>query len=264
MSKIVTIHSVRKGRGKSQIAANMAVQWAGEGQRIALIDANILAPTMKGLFNRMDWETPSLEDYLLDRCNIEDAAYDVTNALSLSARDAKHGVRGQLFLLSSVGEPADIFGLLHAGFPTERFSEGLADLDSHLALDKMIVECPAGLAEETLTFLALSDSLGIVMFLDQREYQGTGATLEVARRLDVHDVAILVNDVPAVFDYDQVRSEVSETYDCPVTVLPHSEELLTMAGRGIFIQEYPEHPLSNALRQAAATLTAWTDSVEPS
>ncbi len=271
MSKIITIHSIRKGTGKSHIAANLAVLLTAEGRRVALLEANMLAPTMRSIFNRRDTDEHSLEDYLLDRCDIGDVVYDLTDSLrnvnNGKANDASNvedadnvnvadQVQGQLFLVPSAGEPADVFNLLRDGFPTERFNGGIEDLITDLNLDVVIIDSPAGLAEETLSLLALTDILRIVMFLDHREYQGTGATLDVARRLNVGDVAILVNDVPELFNYDQVRSEVSETYDCPVTVLPHSEELLTMAGRGIFIQEYPDHPLASAIREAAATLTA--------
>jgi hypothetical protein len=37
-------------------------------------------------------------------------------------------------------------------------------------------------------------------------------------------------------------------------VLPHSDELMALASTGIFALRYPDHPVTTALKQVAATL----------
>ena len=63
---------------------------------------------------------------------------------------------------------------------------------------------------------------------DYQDYQGTGLTVEVARELDVPP-----NDDPHQqgprphFDTEQIRENVSRTYNCPVAaVIPHSDRMM--------------------------------------
>ena len=45
MSTIVTVHSFRRGVGKSSVAVNLAVLLALQGRRVALIDTDFQAPS---------------------------------------------------------------------------------------------------------------------------------------------------------------------------------------------------------------------------
>jgi hypothetical protein len=48
---------------------------------------------------------------------------------------------------------------------------------------------------------------------------------------------------------------VEDAYKCDVAaVLPHSDELMALASTGIFALGYPDHPVTAALQQVAATL----------
>jgi MinD-like ATPase involved in chromosome partitioning or flagellar assembly len=90
---------------------------------------------------------------------------------------------------------------------------------------------------------------------DQQDYQGTAVTVEVARKLDVPHMVLVVNKVPAVFDPAEVKARVEQTYNCEVAaVLPHSEEMMVLASAGIFALRYPDHPIAAGLKQLAARL----------
>ena len=66
---------------------------------------------------------------------------------------------------------------------------------------------------------------------------------------------LLVNKVPSVFSLTDVKSRVEKTYDCEVVaVLPHSDEMMTLASGGIFALHYPDHPITGVLKQVAADL----------
>ena len=81
--------------------------------------------------------------------------------------------------------------------------------------------------------------------------------LHVARKLDVPRLALLVNKVPAVFDAAEVKARVEKTYNCEVVaVLPHSDEMMTLASAGIFVLRYPDHPVTAQLKQALTRLMA--------
>ena len=50
-----------------------------------------------------------------------------------------------------------------------------------------------------------------------------------------------------------MRARVEQTYHCDVAaVLPHSDEIMTLASAGIFVLRYPDHPITAALKQVAA------------
>ena len=95
MSKIVSIHSFRGGTGKSNTTANMAVLMALEGKRVGVIDTDIQSPGIHVLFGMDERHIKySLNDYLWGKCEIEEAAYDVTSYLNAN-------IKGQVFLIPS-------------------------------------------------------------------------------------------------------------------------------------------------------------------
>ena len=74
-----------------------------------------------------------------------------------------------------------------------------------LKLDVLMIDTHPGLNEETLLSIAISDVLVIIMRPDQQDYQGTGVTVEVARKLGVPAMYLVVNKVPQAFN--SARSE---------------------------------------------------------
>jgi hypothetical protein len=50
---------------------------------------------------------------------------------------------------------------------------------------------------------------------------------------------------------------VAQTFNCSVAaVLPHSDEMMTLASSGIFVQHFPDHPITTALHQMTQSLIA--------
>jgi MinD-like ATPase involved in chromosome partitioning or flagellar assembly len=92
---------------------------------------------------------------------------------------------------------------------------------------------------------------------DRQDYEGTGVTVHIARRLTVPRVLLAVNNVPAAFASDDVRHRVEDRYGCEVlAVMPHVEEMMTLASGGIFSQAHPDHPLTAIYRTMARALAA--------
>ena len=117
----------------------------------------------------------------------------------------------------------------------------------------LLIDTHPGLNEETLLSIAISDALAIVMRPDQQDYQGTGVTVEVARKLGVPTLLLVVNKVPQTFDFAQVKERVEEAYNAQVgAMLPHSDEMMVLASAGIFALHYPDHPITGELRQLVA------------
>jgi MinD superfamily P-loop ATPase len=60
----------------------------------------------------------------------------------------------------------------------------------------------------------------------------------------------VVNKTPPAFDHQDVRRQVAETYGCEVAaVIPHSDELMTLASAGVFIMRHPTLPLAEIYRE---------------
>lgn len=249
MSRIISIHSYRGGTGKSNTTANLATLVAAEGRRVGVIDTDIQSPGIHILFGLDEAEMRhSLNDYLWGNCAIKETAHDVTPKLG-------GNIAGRMFLIPSSMKAGDIARVLREGYDVGVLRDGFYELIDALKLDVLMIDTHPGLNEETLLSLALSDALAIILRPDQQDYQGTSVTVEVARKLDVPRMVLIVNKVPAVFDAAQVKAKVEQTYQCDVAaVLPHSDEMMALASTGIFVLRYPDHSITTALKEAAAML----------
>ncbi len=251
MSKIISIHSFRGGTGKSNTTANITALLAAQGLRVGVIDTDIQSPGIHVLFGLDEDDMGhSLNDYLWGKCAIEDCAHDVTAQLGAP-------IKGQIYLIPSSIKAGEIARVLREGYDVGLLNDGFHDLVENLNLDVLMIDTHPGLNEETLLSIAISDALIIILRPDQQDYQGTGVTVEVARKLNVPRLLLLVNKVPEVFNFADVQKRVEETYKSEVAaVLPHSDEMMALASAGIFALRYPDHRVTQSLKQVAAKLMA--------
>ncbi len=255
MAKIVSVHSFRGGTGKSNTTANLAAIIAQSGKRVGVVDTDIQSPGIHVLFNldeeRMD---KSLNDYLWGNCAIEEAAYDCSSALKVDGGEATDG---KIYLIPSSIKAGDIARVLRDGYDVNLLNDGFHELTRHLDLDYLLIDTHPGLNEETLLSITLSDILVIIMRPDQQDFQGTAVTVDVARKLYVPNLMLVVNKVLARYEPEAVRRQVEESYGAPVAgVLPLSEDVVSLASGGIFCLRYPDHPLTQRYREIAARITA--------
>jgi MinD-like ATPase involved in chromosome partitioning or flagellar assembly len=244
MSQIISIHSFRGGTGKSNTTANIAAAMVRKGKRIAVVDTDLNSPGIHIPF-KFDLENPDLgfvlNNFLWGDCEIAQTAYDVTPNLGLT-------VPGQVFLVPGSIKPSDISKLLREGYDVGLLNDGFDDLIDALELDALLVDTHPGLSNETLLSVAITDRLLITLRPDHQDYQGTAVTVEVARKLQVPDMRLIINKMPDVYDQAQVRSLVESKYRCPVAaILPHADEMMTLASRGIFSLHYPNHSISQQI-----------------
>ncbi len=251
MAKIIPIHSFRRGTGKSNVIANVAALLAVEGRRVGVVDTDVQSPGLHILFG-LDEEKVihSLNDFLWGRCDIEQTVHDVRPCPGAN-------IKGRVFLIPASTEVSEIARVLRQGYDVGLLGDGFRQLVEGLGLDVLLVDTHAGLSEETFLSIAISDALGIIMHPDQQDYQGTAIILEVARKLDVPHIVLIVNEAPSVFDLADVRVRVEQSYNCEVAaVLPYSDEMMALASADIFALRYPNHPITAMLKQLAARLVA--------
>lgn len=249
MSKIVSVHSFRGGTGKSNTTANLASLLAMEGKRVGVVDTDIASPGIHVLFNFDEGDlVHSLNDYLWGKCAIKETAHDVTGHVGAE-------VKGQIFLIPSSIKAGEIARILREGYDVGLLNDGFRELVKEMKLDFLLIDTHPGLNEETLLSLAISDVLILLMRPDQQDYQGTIVTVDVARKLDVPRMILIVNKTPTAFDFDEVRERVTQTYNVPVgAVIPHSDEMMILASSGIFSLKFPDHVVSQSLRAIAHEL----------
>ncbi|MBK8824967.1 MAG: MinD/ParA family protein [Anaerolineales bacterium] len=251
MSKIISVHSFRGGTGKSNTTANISALLAMDGYRVGVVDTDIASPGIHVLFNLDESEmVHSLNDYLWGKCSIEDAAHDVTGLIG-------GDIKGQIFLIPSSIKAGEIARILREGYDVGLLNDGFRDVVDKLNLDFLLIDTHPGLNEETLLSIAISDALVIILRPDSQDYQGTIVTVDVAKKLDVPKMLMVVNKVPSTFDLADVRTRVEQTYNATVAaVFPHSDEMMTLASSGIFAIQYPDNIMTKALRSLVDQLKA--------
>ncbi len=251
MSLIVSTHSFRGGTGKSNLTANITAVLAQRGCRVGVVDTDIQSPGIHVLFGLDEARMGrALNDYLWGKCDIQDAAHDVTAGLG-------QDMRGKVYLIPSRIKAGEIAKVLREGYDVGLLNDGFQDLVEALKLDYLLIDTHPGLNEETLLSISISDVLAVILRPDQQDYQGTAVTVEVARKLDVPRMFLIVNKLPAVFDPGEVKARVERIYGCPVAaILPHSDEMMALASGGLFALRYPSHPLTQRIQEIAGQIAA--------
>ena len=248
MSKIVSIHSFRGGTGKSNSTANLAALVARSGKRVGIVDTDIQSPGIHVLFGFNEEKIKyTLNDYLWGNCAIEDTAYDVSSILKDKA--SQHN---KIYLIPSSIKARDITRILREGFDFGMLNDGFQDLIDELELDYLFIDTHPGLNEETLLSLTISDILVLILRPDNQDFQGTAVTVEVARKLQVPKMLLVINKALPALDFDALRQQVEKIYNAPVAgILPLSEEMVQLASSDLFCLRYPNHPISQEMQKVA-------------
>lgn len=251
MAKVVAVHSFRGGTGKSNTTANLATAIAALGQRVAIIDTDIQSPGIHILFNvepeKLDH---TLNDYLWGNCTIADAAHDVTP-------EAVKQANGSLYLIPSSSEVGDISRILQEGYDVRLLKNGFRDLIQALNLDYVFVDTHPGLNEETLLSIAISNILVVILRPDRQDYQGTAVMVDLARKLRVPKILMVVNRILQNSDFAALRDRIQTTYEAPVVGLfPNCDEMMQLASSDLFYLCYPDHALSQEIKTVAQQVIA--------
>jgi MinD-like ATPase involved in chromosome partitioning or flagellar assembly len=248
MTPIVTISSFRRGTGKSSLITNLAVLLAMRGRRVALVDTDFQAPSLDLFFGLSDREVKqTLNDYLLDKCDILSTVSDVTSKLG-------SGSNGKLYVSPASDKISDIMQFIRTPLDIDRYMNGLDKMGKELALDMLLVDTPAGLTQDTLQSMAVSNTVILVLHPDKHDFQGTAVMVDMVHRLQVPAVHLVLNDVPDNLNEEDARLQLEKTYHCDGLVLGHTEELMTLASAQPFALRYPEHPLTAKIKELADLL----------
>ena len=144
---------------------------------------------------------------------------------------------------------------MREGYEVNLLTDGFRKLMKAFRLDYLFIDTHPGLNEETLLSILISDTLVLILRPDQQDFQGTAVTVEVARKLKLKKLLLVVNKALSKLDFESLKQQVQETYNAPVAgILPVSEEMIELGSAGLFNLEYPEHPYSQGVREVAAQI----------
>jgi MinD-like ATPase involved in chromosome partitioning or flagellar assembly len=149
----------------------------------------------------------------------------------------------------------EISRVLHQGYDARMLKDGFRDLIRDLELDYLLIDTHPGLNEETLLSIAISHVLIIILRPDRQDYQGTSVTLEVAKKLGVPDMYLVLNKLLPDLEPDAYRTRLTETYQTEVgAVLPLSTQVARLASADIFCLTEPDHPFSRGIAELTAKI----------
>lgn len=196
----------------------------------------------------------TLNDYLWGRCKIEQAAYEIGSILSRSEQiSPSHGRKqlllhkpaakcGNIYLIPSSIKTNEISRILREGYDARLLNDGFRDLSRRLKLDYLLIDTHPGINEETLLSIIISQLLVIILRPDHQDYQGTAVAVDVARKLDVPKMMLVVNKVLPALNFMALRQQMQRTYGTTVAgILPVCEEMFHLGSSDIFSQRYPDH-----------------------
>lgn len=252
MAQIISVHSYRGGTGKTNLIANLASTIMAQGKRVGIVDTDIQSPGIHVLFG-LDSEqiNCTLNDYLWGNSDIKDAVYRVTDVLK-AKNQIPNKINGDVFLIPSSIKVDDISRILREGYDINLLIDGFKQIIACLNLDYLLIDTHPGLNEETLISIGISDTLVIMLRPDSQDFQGTAVTVEVARKLDVENMLLVVNKALPAFDFAELQKKVETNYNAPVAgILPLSEDMAHLGSQGVFCLNNPEHNISQVIKGVA-------------
>jgi MinD-like ATPase involved in chromosome partitioning or flagellar assembly len=189
-AKIHLLCSFRGGSGKTSLTANLGILLANAGMRVALVDMALNAPGLHIPFGLTSRDlSRTLQDSLAIGCELRDVALDLNSQLNLSGS-------GKLYLLPASAGVHSLARLMRHGYDPQEFASALRQLVEDLSLDLVLLDTHPGLSEELLLAMLLAEGVSLVLRGDSSDLEGTGALLQVARKLGKKHPHLILNQMP--------------------------------------------------------------------
>ncbi|MDX2273210.1 MAG: MinD/ParA family protein [Cyanobacteriota bacterium] len=255
MTRIISLQSFRPGVGKSNLAANLGALMAAQGKRVGIVDTDRAMPGVHSLFGYDEWRLDATFNDFLGKGALWDPQQPQEPELLKVGEGEVALLSGGVYLLPSGLKLKEIKPLLQQGHDAARLGTGFFQLSLQLGLDFLLLDTPAGLDEESLLAMTLADILIVIVGLDWEDLQKTAVALELAHKLEVPHLLLILNQIPSGVDRTHLRQEIETNYGMPPTaILPLCEEMLLLAGHDVFCLRYPDHPLTQTLASLASQI----------
>lgn len=245
--KVISVQSFRQGTGRSTLTVNIAAWMVENGYRVGLVDADFYSPSLHIFLSSHVRIQRTLNDYLWGICEIGQAVYAV--------QDVSPAAQENLFFLPASGKPQDIMRMLRDTYHTNLLAAGLQAFTKTFDLDVLLIDNHAGLSDDALLMMAISDVVLVMMRPDAQHYDGTNLMLTIAKKLQVPRTMLAVNELSNVFSPETVQREVTTAFGCEVAaVLPHSAPMAALGSEKIISWQAPEQPIALLYKDLALRL----------
>ena len=253
---LVGIHSFRGGAGKTTLAANLAFLAARGGAKVALLDADLQAPSLHtalGVGTKRILH--SVSEFVREQCELREVPIDLSLELGLDGTEGPQG-KGSLHFLPSSTDLQTATSILFEGYDVGRLNEHLLALAKDMDLDYLFLDTHLGINRETLLSLAISDTVLVLLRPDGQDHVGAGVLVRIAQKVGVPQCLLVPNMVGAKVDQDAMSEEFEKDLGAPVAgILPWCSELSELGCKGLFAVKFEDHPLTAQLDQIVQRLT---------
>jgi septum site-determining protein MinD len=256
VTKIISTHSYRGGTGKSNVTANIAASLALRGHKVGIVDTDIQSPGIHTLFHvDLNTVTHTLNNYLWGYCGIKDTVLDITDGVKGPGGEPSITGPGKVFFIPSSIKTGDIARIVKEMYDVEALNRGFMEFCDTMELDYLLIDTHPGVNEETLLSIAISDTLLLILRPDIQDYQGTAVTLELARKLEVPQLFLVVNKALETFDFQDLSQRIFSNYRTPVAaVLPLSTDLIQIGSTGLIRTLHPDHAFTRSIETIADSI----------
>jgi MinD-like ATPase involved in chromosome partitioning or flagellar assembly len=251
MPKIVSVHSLRHGTGQSSLIASLAVAIAQQGQQVGIMNRDLQSEGIHALFGLDNGQEDAiLNDYLWNGF-----VHPTPSSLQPNFKVEPGAITlmgGDVYLAPCQAHLRDVPQLLQSGYDLGELSQCFWELNRRLNFDYLFIDNHAGLTEEALLSLILCDVLLLVVYLDQQCLQNVALTIDLARKLGISTILLIVNQVLPEWSEPEVKQQLEVAYGEPVIgILPFTQEMFELNYDGIFCLRYPKHSLTQKIQAIA-------------
>jgi septum site-determining protein MinD len=195
MAYIIVFASSKGGTGKTTVVANLGVAMAQLGQKVVLLDADLMMASL-GLMLGVEEPKVSLHDVLADNAKLSDAIFS--------------GPEGVKVVPSGIS----LEGIQRAKL------DGLEKVVSELTqkFKFLLIDAPAGLDRDAIAALSVAQKLVLVVTPDIASISNAFKTKLIAERLNVEPVGVVVNRV-SYESADIPIGEIKSALELPVLAI---------------------------------------------
>ena len=249
MVRTIALHSYKGGTGKTSISANLAALYAIRGYNVCLLDYDFRAPSLQVLFKTKTSNT--LNDFLEERCEIDDALYDVSK---------KYQTKGHLYIGFASSSTESMREMMTKDRKWEmkalhRTLSAKNKLHADKRADIMIFDTSPGVSYSSINALVASDFIVLISKMDEFDMQGTKELVHGIYDSLGRKTGLLLNRIPTEqFPLGAGQKELEESmatiFNLPfLGIIPCYCDIQVNGGKYLFAVEQPRHPFSQALSE---------------
>ena len=239
MTKIIIIASGKGGTGKTSLAAGVGAALARRERKVLVIDGDSGLRNLDIVLGMSDRVVFSFADVASGMIPLMEAA-------------SKHPSMEQLFLLTAPAEP------LQSGALTADGMQLLARQANDAGFDYILIDGPAGLAEEFGAFAAIADEAVIVTCGGSGSLRGAERMARVLEDDGVPQVRLVVNRIRRRLILRGAIGTVDDAMDatglCLLGIVPEDEHVALAAAKGVPLFQLTQKGAALACRHIALRL----------